>query len=51
MDVVLVCQLQSIVMKNIAKYRNMFNGQEETSIIKYELPSFINKNTDEVKEF
>lgn len=39
------------LMKNIAKYRNMFNGQkEETSIIKYELPSFINKNTDEVKK-
>lgn len=39
------------LMKNIAKYKNMFSEQKnETSIVKYEMPSFINKNVEEVKE-
>ncbi|MDD4282854.1 MAG: penicillin-binding protein [Bacilli bacterium] len=39
------------LMKNIAKYRNMFSEQkEESTITTYELPSFINKNISEVKK-
>ncbi len=39
------------LMKNIAKYKNMFSEQKtETTIIKYELPSFINMNVEDVKQ-
>jgi penicillin-binding protein 2B len=37
------------VMKSVAKYLNMFgDNEEEGSIIKYELPSYINKNIEQV---
>lgn len=39
------------VMKNVAKYKNMFTQiQENTSVVKQVLPSYINYSTDEVKE-
>lgn len=39
------------IIKNIAKYKNIYNEQKhETSIVKYQLPSYINKNVDEVKK-
>lgn len=38
------------VMKSVAKYLNMFSDQEdEGTITKYSLPSYINKNTADVK--
>lgn len=38
------------VMKSVAKYLNMFSEQDENGIIvKYQLPSYINKKVDEVK--
>lgn len=39
------------VMKNVAKYKNMFTQiQENTSVVKQVLPSYINYSTDDVEE-
>lgn len=39
------------VIKNVAKYLNIFSDKEENNtILKYQLPSYINKNTNQVKE-
>ncbi len=39
------------LMTNVARYRNMFNNKSEKStIVKYQLPSFINQKVEDIKE-